>query len=45
MVPGLLLWLLYFFATMVVVMFIVKGGLMHFADKAPAQGLAAITEV
>jgi len=44
MIPGLLLWLLYFASTYIVVKFLIRGGLMHFADTAPAQGLAAVTE-
>lgn len=41
---GLFMWLLYLFASMVVVMFLVKGGIMHFAGHPAARGLAAITE-
>lgn len=41
---GLLLWLAYFFATYVVVKFLIRGLLMHNASKPWAQGLAAITE-
>ncbi len=41
---GLMLWLLYFFATYVVVKFLIRGGIMHFAGSPAAQGLAAITE-
>lgn len=44
MVPGLLLWLLYFWASYVVVKFLVRGATMHFASHPAAQGLAAITE-
>lgn len=41
---GLLLWLLYFAATYIVVKFLIRGLLMHFASKPWAQGLAAVTE-
>jgi len=41
---GLLLWLLYFTATYIVVKFLIRGLLMHFASKPWAQGLAAVTE-
>lgn len=44
MFMGLLLWLAYFFATYVVVKFLIRGGLMHFAHSPVAQGLAAVTE-
>jgi uncharacterized membrane protein len=44
MIVGLLLWLVYFWASLVVVMFLVKGALMHFASHPAAQGLAAVTE-
>lgn len=44
MIPGLILWLLYFGATYVVVKFLIRGALMHFAASPAAQGLAAITE-
>lgn len=41
---GLLLWLLYFTATYIVVKFLIRGLLMHWANKPWAQGLAAVTE-
>ena len=41
---GLLLWLVYFAASMIVVQFLIKGALMHFAGNPAAQGLAAVTE-
>lgn len=44
MFVGLLLWLVYFWASLVVVMFLIKGALMHFASSPIAQGLAAVTE-
>lgn len=44
MIVGLLLWLLYFWASYVVVKFLVRGALMHFASHPAAQGLAAVTE-
>jgi uncharacterized membrane protein len=44
MIPGLLLWLLYFWASYVVVKFLIRGAVMHFAAHPAAQGLAAVTE-
>lgn len=44
MVFGVLLWLTYFLASYIVVKFLVRGALMHFAGHPAAQGLAAITE-
>lgn len=44
MIVGLLLWLVYFTATYIVVKFLLRGALMHFAGYPAAQGLAAITE-
>lgn len=44
MVPGIILWLMYFLATYIVVKFLVRGAIMHFADSPAAQGLAAVTE-
>lgn len=44
MVMGLLLWLAYFWASYVVVKFLIRGATMHFAHSPAAQGLAAITE-
>ena len=41
---GLFLWLIYFWATYVVVKFLIRGGVMHFAHHPAAQGLAAVTE-
>lgn len=41
---GLALWLVYFWASYVVVKFLTRGALMHFASSPAAQGLAAITE-
>jgi hypothetical protein len=41
---GLLFWLLYFWASYVVVKFLTRGATMHFAHKPWAQGLAAVTE-
>lgn len=41
---GIVLWLLYFLATYIVVKFLVRGAVMHFAGKPWAQGLAAVTE-
>lgn len=41
---GLALWLTYFAASYIVVKFIIRGLLMHFASKPWAQGLAAVTE-
>jgi hypothetical protein len=43
-IMGLFLWLLYFWASYVVVKFLIRGGTMHFAGHPAAQGLAAITE-
>lgn len=44
MIVGLLLWLVYFWASYVVVKFLIRGGTMHFAGSPVAQGLAAVTE-
>lgn len=44
MVIGLLLWLVYFTASYIVVSFLIRGALMHFAAHPAAQGLAAVTE-
>ena len=44
MIVGLFLWLVYFTATYIVMKFLLRGGLMHFAGNPAAQGLAAITE-
>ena len=44
MVMGLILWLMYFAATYIVVKFLIRGGIMHFAHHPWAQGLAAVTE-
>jgi len=41
---GLFLWLVYFTATYIVMKFLIRGALMHFSNRAPAQGLAAVTE-
>jgi hypothetical protein len=41
---GILFWLLYFWATYVVVKFLIRGAIMHFASSPAAQGLAAVTE-
>lgn len=41
---GILLWLAYFTATYIVVKFLIRGALMHFAGSPAAQGLAAVTE-
>jgi hypothetical protein len=41
---GLALWLVYIWASLVVVKFIERGALMHFAGHPAAQGLAAVTE-
>jgi hypothetical protein len=41
---GILFWLLYFTATYIVVKFLIRGATMHYAGKAWAQGLAAVTE-
>lgn len=41
---GLVLWLVYFWASYVVVKFVTRGALMHFAGHPAAQGLAAVTE-
>jgi len=43
-VIGILLWLVYFTATYIVVKFLIRGGLMHFAGRPWAQGLASVTE-
>lgn len=44
MLMGILMWLLYFWASYVVVKFLIRGATMHFASNPAAQGLAAITE-
>lgn len=44
MVMGVLLWVAYFTATYIVVKFLIRGAIMHFAHTNWAQGLAAITE-
>lgn len=44
MIVGLFLWLAYFLATYIVVKFLIRGALMHFAGHPAAQGLAAVTE-
>lgn len=44
MIPGILLWLVYFAATYIVVKFLIRGAVMHFAGHPAAQGLAAVTE-
>lgn len=44
MVLGLLVWLAYFTATYIVVKFLIRGAVMHFAASPAAQGLAAVTE-
>lgn len=44
MLIGLLAWFAYFTATYIVVKFLIRGLLMHFAHKQWAQGLAAVTE-
>ena len=41
---GVLLWLVYFTATYIVMKFLIRGALMHFAGYNWAQGLAAVTE-
>jgi hypothetical protein len=41
---GIMLWLLYFTATYIVVKFLIRGAIMHFAHNPAAQGLAAVTE-
>src|SRR5579859_3810737 len=43
-IVGLLMWLVYFWASYVVVKFLIRGATMHFAGHPAAQGLAAITE-
>jgi hypothetical protein len=43
-IMGLFLWLLYFWASYVVVKFLIRGATMHHASSPAAQGLAAITE-
>jgi hypothetical protein len=43
-VIGIALWLLYFTATYIVMKFLIRGALMHFAASPVAQGLAAVTE-
>ena len=44
MIVGLFLWLVYFTATYIVMKFLIRGGLMHWAHHPAAQGLAAVTE-
>jgi len=41
---GILMWLVYFTATYIVMKFLIRGALMHFAHCPAAQGLAAVTE-
>jgi hypothetical protein len=41
---GIMLWLVYFTATYIVVKFLIRGAVMHFASSPVAQGLAAVTE-
>lgn len=41
---GILLWLAYFTATYIVMKFLIRGAIMHFAHSPAAQGLAAVTE-
>jgi hypothetical protein len=41
---GLLMWLAYFTATYIIVKFLIRGSIMHFASHPAAQGLAAVTE-
>lgn len=41
---GILIWLMYFTATYIVVKFLIRGAIMHFAAHPAAQGLAAVTE-
>lgn len=41
---GVLFWLLYFTASYIVMKFLIRGAVMHFASHPAAQGLAAITE-
>lgn len=43
-VMGVLLWIAYFTATYIVVKFLIRGAIMHFAHHPWAQGLAAVTE-
>lgn len=43
MIVGLLLWLVYLWASIVVLFFLMRGGLMHWAGHPAAQGLAAVT--
>lgn len=44
MVFSLLFWLLYLTASYIVMKFLIRGALMHFAQYPAAQGLAAVTE-
>lgn len=44
MIMGVLFWLVYFLASYIVVKFLIRGLLMHFAHQPWAQGLAAVTE-
>jgi hypothetical protein len=41
---GVFFWLVYFTATYIVMKFLIRGALMHFASHPAAQGLAAVTE-
>jgi hypothetical protein len=41
---GIFVWLVYFTATYIVMKFLIRGGLMHNAQRPWAQGLAAVTE-
>lgn len=41
---GIALWLIFFTATYIVMKFLIRGALMHFAAHNWAQGLAAVTE-
>jgi hypothetical protein len=41
---GIFLWLVYFTSTYIVVKFLIRGALMHFASQPWAQGLASVTE-
>lgn len=41
---GIALWLIFFTATYIVMKFLIRGALMHFASHNWAQGLAAVTE-
>jgi hypothetical protein len=41
---GIALWLIFFTSTYIVMKFLIRGALMHFASHNWAQGLAAVTE-